>query len=196
MLMGKASKLLVMGLIAGVAACGPSLATVHEGTVRFEHCYRVDLEPSVAASYRLACWRSWMSAYTVGQPRDRIEYAERRLGALKNGDSSPPELALGADRPPEARQFYLVVPAPTSAHAPPPPIAKPVQEIETAGSDAGAPNELQAKTDESKLPPGSPCTKRCQSSWRSCDESCADSDSAGCKKCKSTYNKCMRGCFE
>src|SRR5215831_1563542 len=120
--MGTACKLCWTGLIAGAAACGPSLATVHEGTVRFEHCYRVDLEPRVSSGYRLACWQSWITAYTTGQPRDRIEYAQRRYRSLENGDASTPELTLGPDHPEGARQFYLTVPAPTSVHAPPPPV--------------------------------------------------------------------------
>jgi len=200
--MRTASKLSFTGLLAWLVGCGPSLVTVHEGTVRFEHCYRVDLEPRVTPPNRVACWRSWISAYTVGQPRDRIEYAERRLHALESGDASPPALALGADRPPQARQFYLVVPQPTSVHAPPPPVAKPVQDAEPdAASDAGAPNELQAKTTESKAgegdaPPGANCTKRCQAGWHSCDDGCQATGKSDCAKCKPAYTKCMRSCFE
>ncbi len=186
-----------MGLVATVPACGPSLATIHEGTIRFEHCYRVDLEPRVASSSRLACWGSWISAYTVGQPRDRIEYAERRYRSLQNGDSSAPELALEADGGTPPRQFYLAMPAPTNPHAPPPPIAKPVLTNDAAvGSDAGGPSELQAKTETDKPPPAATCTQRCQSSWDTCDASCQTAGAANCAKCKSAYSKCMRGCFE
>ena len=195
--MGTASKLSFTGLVAWCAACGPSLVTVHEGTIRFEHCYRVDLEPRFTTPNRAACWRNWVSSYTVGQPRDRIEYAERRLHALDGGDASPPALALGADRPPEARQFYLVVPAPTNAHAPPPPMAKPVPDsAPDAASDAGAPNELQAKTSDPTTPPGSTCTKRCQLDWHTCDKSCEASVASGCSKCKTAYSTCMRDCFD
>lgn len=198
--MGTASKLSCTGLVAWIVGCGPSLVTVHEGTVRFEHCYRVDLEPHVTTPNRVACWRSWVSAYTVGQPRDRIDYAERRLHELESGDAPPPALALDADRPPGPRQFYLVVPAPTSAHAPPPPIAKPVEPEQDpepeAASDAGAPNELKAKTTDGKTPPGSTCTRHCQLGWHACDQSCEPSGGSACTKCKSAYSKCMRGCFD
>ena len=34
---------LLFGLGLG-AACGPSVQSIHEGNVRFEHCYRLDLE--------------------------------------------------------------------------------------------------------------------------------------------------------
>jgi hypothetical protein len=196
--MGTASKLFITGLVAVVPACGPSLATIHEGTIRFEHCYRVDLEPRVAPSYRLACWGSWISAYTVGQPRDRIEYAERRYRSLQDGDASAPELALEPDAGTAPRQFYLAVPAPTNPHAPPPPLAKPLVPTDAAaGSDAGGPNnEVQAKNEPEKPPPSATCTKVCQSSWGTCDASCQTPGAASCTKCKSAYSKCMRGCFE
>lgn len=200
--MGTAAKLSFTGLVAWLVGCGPSLVTVHEGTVRFEHCYRVDLEPRVTPPNRAACWRSWVSAYTVGQPRDRIEYAQRRLHALEGGDASPPVLALDAERPSQPRQFYLVVPQPTSVHAPPPPVAKPVEDPEPdTASDAGAPNERQAKTAGGKAvdadaPPGSSCTERCRTGWHRCDQSCAGSAASGCAQCKATYSKCMRSCFD
>src|SRR5262245_45538284 len=99
---------LATSLLCG--ACGPSLTTVHEGTIRFEHCYRLDLETSATATQRRACWGLWLESYTYGQSRDRIEYARRRLNAIADESQQPPELRLAGDRPPEQRQFYLVVP--------------------------------------------------------------------------------------
>lgn len=133
-------KALVALLVGCVAlACGPSLTAIHEGTVRFEHCYRVDLEPNAASAQRKACWQRWVSSYTVGQPRDRIEYAERRLNDLAGDDKKRPTLAVDGERRPEERQFYLVVPGPTSARHPPPPIATVV-----SASDAGPPFDAPA----------------------------------------------------
>src|SRR5689334_22051067 len=100
-----------------MAACGPSLTTVHEGTIRFEHCYRMDLEPRATAEQRRACWQLWVTSYTLGQPRDRTDYAARRLRSFDGESSDAPELALGAEPRPGQRQFYLVVPGPTSVHA-------------------------------------------------------------------------------
>jgi hypothetical protein len=42
------------------AGCGPSVQSIYEGDVRFEHCYRLDLELDVAPSHRQACWTSWL----------------------------------------------------------------------------------------------------------------------------------------
>lgn len=202
----RARSLLLVGL--GCFACGPSLNTVHEGAVRFEHCYGVDLNPRAEATQRKACWQVWVTSYTVGQPRDRIEYAQRRLHALEGSDDNCPQLALGRDHPPEARQFYLVVPAPTSVHTTPPPIATVVQ-----AGDAGLPPEVPAAdrskadggvasggaktSDASKDPPAASCATRCLDAWQSCDAACsAHAAKTTCADCKKTYSKCMRGCFE
>src|SRR5687768_4415792 len=38
-------------------ACGPSVQSIHEGSVRFEHCYRLDLDLDIAPGHREACWK-------------------------------------------------------------------------------------------------------------------------------------------
>ena len=185
--------------LASVAAvgCGPSLTTVREGTIRFEHCYRMDLEPQAAPAQRRSCWQRWVGSYTLGQPRDRIEYAARRLSALDDRNGYAPELALGPDHRPEERQFYLVVPGPTSVHASPPPIATVVQTTETVEApDGGAPPSERAKTGEPKQPPAASCAGSCQSAWQSCEATCATGKARECDACKSAYSRCMRGCFE
>jgi len=202
----RARSLLLVGL--GCFACGPSLNTVHEGAVRFEHCYGVDLNPKAEASQRKACWQLWVSSYTVGQPRDRIEYAQRRLHALDGDDEKCPQLALDRDHPPEARQFYLVVPTPTSVHAPPPPVATVLQagdggvppgapSADLAKSDAGTAGRGAKTSDGAKAPPSEICATRCRSAWQSCDGACATpSTKSVCADCKTAYTRCMRGCFE
>ncbi len=202
----RARSLLLVGL--GCFACGPSLNTVHEGAVRFEHCYGVDLNPKAEAAQRKACWHLWVSSYTVGQPRDRIEYAQRRLHALDGDDDKCPKLALDRDHPPEARQFYLVVPTPTSVHTTPPPVATVVQAAD-AGVPVEAPSANAAKTDAvpasgsaktsegNKEPPAESCATRCRSAWAGCDGACATpSAKAICADCKTAYTRCMRGCFQ
>ncbi|HTQ03938.1 MAG TPA: hypothetical protein VMI54_08770 [Polyangiaceae bacterium] len=177
-------------------ACGPSLTTVHEGTVRFEHCYRVDLQPEVPANQRRSCWYNWVTSYTLGQPRDRIEYAESRVRALDSGDTSCRELSIGADTPPEQRQFYLVVPAPTSVHAPPPPLATVVPAHAADAADGGAAPDARAKTGDEKEPPAAGCSNRCESAWASCNDACTAAGMAECPKCRPAYTKCMRSCFQ
>ncbi len=174
-------------------ACGPSLTTVHEGTVRFEHCYRIDLQPEMGASQRRSCWYSWVSSYTVGQPRDRIEYAQNRVRALDSGDTSSRQLSVGSDTPAVQRQFYLVVPAPTSVHAPPPPVAT---VVEARPQDPPGEELAGAKTREPPAPPDAGCANACEKTWSSCIDGCPSPAPAECAKCKPTYTKCMRSCFQ
>jgi len=191
---------LLVGLIG--SACGPSLATVHEGAVRFEHCYGMDLDPRSEPDQRKACWQTWLSAYTVGQPRDRIEYAQRRLRAPSGQDDERPTLALDRERPPEDRKFYLVVPSPTSVHAPPPPVATVVPATDGGEPrDAATGSEEGAKTADTKLPdggrtpPAERCASSCKDTWQRCDATCG-AGTPKCTECKNTYASCMRGCFD
>src|SRR5664279_5049259 len=69
-------------LLCAGGACGPSVQSINEGNVRFEHCYRLDLEVDAAPTHREACWKEWLGLYTYGQPRDRIEYARKRARAF------------------------------------------------------------------------------------------------------------------
>ncbi|HEV8550618.1 MAG TPA: hypothetical protein VGQ57_16345 [Polyangiaceae bacterium] len=198
-------------------ACGPSLATVREGSVRFEHCYGVDLNPEAQSAQRKACWQQWVTSYTVGQPLDRIEYAERRLRALDGDDGNCPRLALGQDHALEQGPLNTVVPAPTSAHASPPPVAtaavvadagEPPAEVSPNGelpksgeatlSTGGAKTNEGTKTgDRGKDPPASACAARCRTTWQSCDAACSsEPKKARCGDCSATYSNCMRGCFD
>jgi hypothetical protein len=167
--------------VLGAAACGPSLTTVHEGTIRFEHCHRLDLEPNESKPQRHGCWKLWLGSYTYGQPRDRIDHARRRLRSLENGDTTRPRLNIAGERNPEERQFYLVVPGPTSGHAPPPPIAT-VEQLPEG-----------AKTPPSDKPPEAGCAEACHEAWAAC---CTPDAGAGCDSCKKAYTSCMRGCFQ
>ncbi len=178
---------LATGLLL-LASCGPSVQSIYEGNVRFEHCYRLDLELEVASSHRQACWTSWLDRYTYGQPRDRIEYARRRVRSFAAGDANRPALVLGQAQHEETRQFYLVVPAPTSVHAPPPPIAT---RLNVAAPPPAAPSA------EPKNAPGAECEASCKSAFASCNQACDPAaKSAACKSCDPDYKKCMARCFE
>ena len=194
---------LVVGLVALAAAvaCGPSVQSIYEGNVRFEHCYRLDLEVDTAPTHRRACWSEWLSMYTYGQPRDRIEYARRRLHSFANGDAARPTLDIGEDKQAEARQFYLVVPAPTSVHAPPPPIA--TRWYGDAGAAPSSPTAPTAPTTEQvAVPlraPEDSCTEGCRDSLSNCQRTCnpdAGKPEPGCKICDSDYKACMKRCFQ
>jgi hypothetical protein len=210
-------------LTLGGAACGPSLASVHEGTVRFEHCNRLDLDERVAKTECRRCWATWLDDYTYGQPRDRIDYARRRAKSLANGNERP---ALKFDeRNPDERQFYLVVPGPTSVHAPPPPVATVWKDGENDGGSL-------AKT-TADAPPAEGCADACRTTWKVCGDACSNgrhdhaepghdhdenahapktagssaahskpknagsAGSNGCSaKCGGDYSSCMKRCFE
>ncbi|HEY0467632.1 MAG TPA: hypothetical protein VGC79_25705 [Polyangiaceae bacterium] len=196
----------VVSLLALLAAgaCGPSVQSIYEGNVRFEHCYRLDLEVDTAPTHRHACWNEWLSMYTYGQPRDRIEYARRRARAFANGDIDRPTLDIGDDRKAEARQFYLVVPSPTSVHAPPPPIAtrwygdagtaptQPTTEQVAAPAPTVTPANAPAPAPEDK------CTIPCRDTLADCQRACepdGGKPEPACKICDSDYKACMKRCF-
>lgn len=177
---------------AAVAACGPSVSTIYEGNIRFEHCYRLDLDPNIAKSHRQACWREWADRYTYGQTRDRLEYARRRIAAIEAGDPNHPVLrvdASDAGAPSTAGE----APMPTSVNAPPPPMqptAKPASGPPDAGSaDARAPAE----------PPSMECASDCREDWQSCESDCepdAGPKRRGCKACDTDYRRCVQRCLK
>ena len=187
--------LILLGPCIG-AGCGPSVQSIYEGDVRFEHCYRLDLEVDVAPTHRQACWTTWLDRYTYGQPRDKLEYARRRVHAFSTGDADKPELRVGPDdlARNDERQFYLVVPSPTSVHAPPPPIATRMNAISdpppVASSDAPAKSA-------DKPAPGEDCAAACRGAFSSCNQACdPPAKTPACKSCDPDYKKCMQRCFE
>jgi hypothetical protein len=167
--------------------------SIYEGDVRFEHCYRLDLELDVAPTHRQACWTAWLDRYTYGQPRDKLEYARRRLRAFPSGDADKPELHLGQSQAQQdARQFYLVVPAPTSVHASPPPIAT---RLNTVADPPPAPSSDAKSAD--KPAPGEECASACHEAFGSCNQACDPAaKTPACKSCDPDYKKCMARCFE
>jgi hypothetical protein len=153
---------MLLTLLPLAPACGPSIQSIHEGSVRFEHCYRLDLDPKIAPSHRHACWDQWTRVYSYGQARDRVEYARRRIDELEAGDPDPPELSLAEREKRPEREFYMSMPAPTDAHAPPPPMAT------TPTED---PNQKQ-------VVPGDECIIRCRKQRTACLGDC-ESPTAG-----------------
>jgi hypothetical protein len=177
--------------------CGPSVQAVYEGNTRFEHCYRLDLDVTIAPSHRQACWSEYAERYTAGQTRDRLEYARRRVRALAAGDHSRPTLDLELGdasaplSPPEA-------PIPTSVHAPPPPKVKLASaeppDAGRAATDGSAPSPPVVE------PPGRACARRCEGEWQECGGANCDADAGGkpgkaCQGCGRDYRRCMQRCF-
>lgn len=186
---------LVAITLLATTQCGPSVAAVYEGKVRFEHCYRLDLDVNIAPTHREVCWREWTERYTYGQTRDRLDYARRRIHKLATGDRSRPAMIEdGSDSAPVPAE----APVPTSVHAPPPPLARPV----IAPTDAGAP-EVDSSTpttveDAGPAPPGADCTPACETAWRTCYTRC--NPDAGkkstCGACKADYSVCLQRCLK
>lgn len=206
------SVLVVLGPCAALAAgCGPSVQTIYEGNVRFEHCYRLDIDPTIAPTHREACWKEWKQLYTYGQTRDRVEYAERRIRALASGDDRRPTLDTNpatvlAKRPVAPSE----APIPTSLHAPPPPTAPVARKPDAGQPDASLNDDVEVE------PPQDECSGNCSDAWDRCSKSCSpaappDGGKAGkpaakakkaeaskrkkCKTCRADYRKCMRRCF-
>lgn len=182
-------------LVLGTSQCGPSVAAVYEGKVRFEHCYRLDLDESIAPTHREACWREWTERYTYGQTRDRLDYARRRIHTLAAGDPRRPEMISG-----DAGWSAVVAeaPAPTNVHAPPPPLARPLLAPVDAGTtepDASKPTEVE---DAGPAPPGADCTPGCEKVWQACYTRC--NPDAGkkstCGACKADYSVCLQRCLK
>ena len=175
--------------VVAVHACGPSVSTIYEGNIRFDHCYRLDLDPEIAPTHRLACWREWTERYTYGQTRDRLEYARRRIRKLESGDTSRPLLHTEPDAsaPPEP-PAPDEAPVPTSVHKPPPPTSKPaVSATPEPEPEAGPP------------PPKAECSTDCRTKWDSCESTCpqdAGKPDAKCAHCKRDYQSCMQRCFK
>ena len=89
-------------LAAAVGGCGPSVQSIREGNIRFEHCYRLDLDQNIARTHRLTCWRQWVDSYAYGQTRDKIEYARRRARYLAAGSGGATRLDLSGKTPSES----------------------------------------------------------------------------------------------
>ena len=139
---------------AGLVACGASIRAVYEEDVRFEHCMALDARPDVKPTLRRACWDEWLSFYTYGQTRDRIDYAHLRakqLGAASDfdeGESAPTRAA----------------PDPTSAIAPPP--------MMLAIADAGAPDAAPPEVRDAGPAVHTKCTGDCEQQRDSCRQMC------------------------
>ena len=168
-------------------ACGPSVSSIYEGNIRFEHCYRLDLDPSIAPSHREACWREWASRYTYGQTRDRLDYSRRRIAQLVAGDTSRLSLDLDAPAAHPAPSATEAV-APISPRKPPPPT---ITTMAPRGSEAAPPPRPPQ--------PENRCVKQCAEVLNTCKRKCPvrpDAQDVPCEPCAGDYRTCMRRCFE
>lgn len=157
---------------AVLSACGPSFEVLAEGDLRFAHCDRLDLDPKIAPSHRLHCWREWRRTYTYGQTRDRVEYAARRIAEVVSGDTEPP-FQLPAGEPQRA------APARSSPSS-------------TASADPVVSAALAPTVPE--LPPEErACRDRCQRAQAACSPGC-ETRPTGCAPCPRPLEACLKDC--
>ncbi len=186
-----------LALVAGaLAACGPSFQVVYEGDARFEHCYAIDDTPTVPMQEKSDCWTQWMTNYTYGQTRNRVDYAAMRAKALREVPALPTDEALMSAAPGggTGRDVGHDVPVTTNAFAPPPTTLS-----GDAGQDAPGPTSREGTTAEAHaagapvvpLAPHDGCILACRAKWQACTTACK----VKCVDCDPAYSGCMRRCF-
>ncbi len=211
-----------LAVVGGVTSgCGPSFQAVYEGDARFEHCYALEENPSLAMREKAGCWDEWLHGYTYGQTRDRVDYALSRSRALRAGGELPTDEAMMQAAPGEGRDRDTTS-GPRNAFAPPP---KTLGEAADAGGstsvatsgggtsttwgvaalvpgDAGVDSakhvDLPATVAASPL---MRCTDACRDAWTGCrgpEAKTAASDAkVDAKKiatCDRNYRACLRVC--
>jgi len=169
-----------------LAACGPSFEVLAEGDLRFVHCDRLDLDPNIAPSHRLHCWREWRRMYTYGQTRDRVEYAQRRIAEVVSGDTEPPfQLPSGADA--------------VARHTPMRAVAKEPAVVPVLETASAAPSPSTVSLPDSTQAAVAPhnalvaCQARCEAASASCLPGC-ETRPTGCKPCETPLEACIRDC--
>ena len=192
--------------LAVLGGCSPTYQSLHDGDVRFEHCYRVDEERQVPINEKLQCWREWTHRYRHGQSRDRVGYAlerERTLAqALAAGEQAAPRGAAGVAR--------RTLPQPMNPFAPPPQTMTPASAVAEGGATAEAVHAARTSADAgtnaegssalasetSAVPadaPGASCAGACGKTWNACRQQCKG---GACRTgCDEHYRGCMRACF-
>lgn len=158
--------LIALGGCGSALGCGASFESLYESEVRFEHCYRLDLEEQAAPTHRLFCWQEWLETYSLDQSRDRIDYSRRRIAALSNGDLSRPTLQIGSGRGRSAAQGSL----PDNAAVAPPSVVP-----------LDAPSITQPS-----------CADSCLTDFQRCNQSCG----SACEGCAGDYQACGQRCLE
>ncbi len=203
---------IIWGAVAGfIFGCGPNVQMIYEGNVRFEHCYRLDLDPTIAPTHRRACWQDWLARHTYAQSGDRLSHAQQRLLALDKGDQAT--LSLDIDAGPQGQPAADGVPMPSSIHAAPPPKA-----IEAVPAPSQAPSSA---TKTARAPPEAECSDGCRARWSECSSGCESQDKQtsseiasakppmgvsvptsqknikdACNNCRKTFKACMHRCFK
>jgi hypothetical protein len=184
----------VLALAVLVAACGPSFQTIYENDARFEHCYALE-EGSASLTQKATCWRDWKEHHTLGQTRDRVDYAMSRYVAL-NSNALPTDEGMMQAAPGEVgERTQNTAPAPTNPFAPPEATMNEdagnrAQQTTTTIPMASAAATQTADDGASLRPPGAACTEECARVWDSCKHG------RDTKPCDGVYDRCVVGCVK
>ena len=86
---------------------------LHQSNAYYERCHSADVDPARSVEQRERCWTAWLEHYSWNQPPRRVRYAERRVVALRHGETVAPL----PDAEPEvyAATFYSTAASATSA---------------------------------------------------------------------------------
>ena len=194
----RGAQLALLGGCSLASACGPSFEVLAEGDLRFVHCDRLDLDPKIAPSHRLHCWREWRRMYTYGQTRDRVEYAQRRIAEVVSGDPNPPfQLPNGEVTSPR----HAVRPRLDAVGVPPAAAAAGVPAAAAAAASVSAASSVTAATSAVRSAPAtgplSPeelaCRARCEEANAACAPGC-ETRPTGCKRCERPLETCLGDC--
>jgi hypothetical protein len=194
------------GVCLALSACAPSYNVVYEGDARFEHCYALDDSPYATMEQKSACWRDWTEHHTLGQTRDKIEYAQARWRAIERAPEMPTDEAMMAAAPGVGARDsnQLTAPLPTSAFAPPPRTdtdgALPQTRTTTTVQSKTTTTVVETKTVQPKLvplprAPGSECVEACTQAWDVCHTECSGNKEK-CDVCEDRHETCLLSCVK
>jgi hypothetical protein len=191
---------LVSAVPALITGCGASYERLYEGDVRFEHCYRLDVEPNVAANQRRGCWANWARYHTDGQPRNRVEYALARERALLGGDARAvgPNLTTSAVSASAAAVQVPLLPATGAVACPipntpfePPPATLPKAKAMNGPSVPAAPGPSASAAPQ--LTPHQECVRDCGDTFTRCATACTQDRCVA--RCGDKVKKCISDCL-
>lgn len=169
--------------LALAAGCGGvGMRSVVEGDMRFEHCYRIDDDPSTPLPGKRACWADWTKNYTKGQDRSRIKYARERIHVLD--DVASGTLAVAPVGTPIGADSAAACPPPSSPYVPPPSLA--ASASPKTNGEVSAVNVPSAKWQA--------CSEGCTKTWRGCVSPC-NATTPCLSECDTAFHGCMKTCL-
>jgi hypothetical protein len=156
-----------------LTACGPSMKNLVESDMRFEHCYRIDEDPSTPLDQKRTCWHEWTNHYAKGQDRSRVHYAKDRVKVLNGAIASAPP-------PPAAPTTAVACPPPVNPYSPPP---------------AVAPSATTKKDEKSAATPTTAaCSDACSGAWKTCTTPCGPASNC-VLECDAKFRACVKACL-